>query len=102
MRSGRAAGARSEARSGDGQGKAAGRQVIIPMPSREDLGTAHLDPLLAWVTLATVQPDPVCTQRVAPGPDRRPRCLSSVWDMAVEAQGVQADLRISFPCTLVI
>ena len=39
---------------------------------------------------------------VAPGPDGRQRHLSTVWDLAVEAQGVQADLRISFPCRIVI
>ena len=41
-------------------------------------------------------------EQVAPGPDGRQRHLSAVWDMAVEAQGVQAELRISFSCPLVI
>ena len=72
------------------------------MPSREDLGTAHLDPPLARVALAARQLDPAWTQRVAPGPDGRQRHLFAVWDLALEAPGVQADLRISFPCPIVI
>ena len=32
-------------RAQDGRGQGAGREVIIPMPSRKDFGTAHLDPL---------------------------------------------------------
>ena len=43
------------------------------MPSREDLGTAHLDPPLARVTLAARQPDLAWKQRAAPGPDGRQR-----------------------------
>ena len=70
------------------------------MPSRKDLGTAHLDPPLARVTLPTRQPEPAWQQRVAPGPDGRQRHLSVVWDLALGAQGVQADLRIPFPCPL--
>ena len=56
-RSGRTAGGRSEASSGAGRGHGAGREVIVPMPSREDLGTAHLDPPVARVTLAARQLD---------------------------------------------
>ena len=48
------------------------------------------------------QPEPTWQHRVAPGPDGRQRHLSAVWDLAVEAQGVQADLRTPFPCPLVI
>ena len=102
MRSGRIAWGRSEASSGAELGPAARREVIVPMPSREDLGTAHLGPPLARVTLAARRLDPAWTQRVTPGPDRRQRHLCAVWDMAVEAQGVQVDLRISCPCPLVI
>ena len=98
--SGRTAGGRNEASSGVGH--AAWREVIVPMPSREDLGTAHLDRPLARVSLASGQPDAAWTHRVTPGPDGRHRHLFDVWDMAVQAQGVQADLRISFPCPLVI
>ena len=72
------------------------------MPSCEDLGTAHLDPPLARVTLAAKQPDPALTHRVAPGPDGRQRHLSAVWDLPLGARGVQAALRISFPCPLVV
>ena len=72
------------------------------MPSRKDLGTAHLDPPLVWVTLAPRQPDPAWTQRVAPGPNVRQRHLSALWDPALEARGVQAALHISFPCPIVV
>ena len=34
------------------------REVVVPMPSREDLGTAHTEPPLDRVTLARRQPDP--------------------------------------------
>ena len=48
------------------------REVVVPMPSREDLGTAHLDPPLDRVTLAPRQPpDAAGTQKVPPGPDGR-------------------------------
>ena len=46
-----------QARGGGGRGRGAGHEVVIPMPSREDLGTAHLDPPLARVTLAARQPE---------------------------------------------
>ena len=35
-------------------------------------------------------------------PDGRQRHLSAVWDMALEARGVQGTLRISFPCPIVV
>ena len=57
-RSERSAGDCSKASSGGGRGRGAGREVVIPMPSREDLGTAHLDTPLAWVTLTARQPEP--------------------------------------------
>ena len=76
--------------------------MIVPMPSREDLATAHVDRPLARVTRAARQPDPAWTQRVAPGPDGRQRHLSAVGDLALAALGVQAHLRISFPFPLVI
>ena len=98
-RSGRTVGGHSEARSGAGH---AVREVVVPMPSREDLGTPHLEPPLVRVTLAPRQPDPAWTQRVAPGPDRRQRHLSAVWDLPLEARGVQGVLRISFPCPIVV
>ena len=98
-RSGRAAGGHSEANSGAGH---AVREVVVPMPSREDLGTTHLDLLLVQVTLAPRQPDPAWTQRVASGPDGRQRHVSAVWDLALEARGVQGALRISFPCPIVV
>ena len=72
------------------------------MPSREDLGTAHLDPPLDRVTLAPKQMDPAWTQKVPPWPDGRQRHLSAVWDLALEARGVQGTLRISFPCPNVV
>ena len=43
-RSGITVGGRSEASSGAGCGQGAGLEVVIPMPSRDDFGTAHLDP----------------------------------------------------------
>ena len=97
--SGRFAGGRSEAGSGRWQGAA--REVIVTMPSREDLGTVHLDPPLARVTSAAWQPDPAWQQRPAPANGRQ-RHLCATWDLAVEAQRVQAVLRISFPCPLMI
>ena len=60
-RSGRSAGTGNEA------GTAAGhveREVVVPMPSRDDLGEAHPDPPLHRVTLAAKQPDPAWTQKV--------------------------------------
>ena len=102
MRSGRTAGGRSEASSGAGHGLAAVRKVVVSMPSRKDLGTSHLDPPLAQVTLAARRPDPAWTQRVAPGPDGRQRHLFAVWDLTLEARVVQGVLRISFPYPIVI
>ena len=67
-RFGRTAGGHSEASSGAGH---AVREVVVTMPCREDLGTAHLDPPLVRVTLAPRQPVPALTQRVAPGPNGR-------------------------------
>ena len=87
MRSGHATGGRSQASSGAGRGQAAGWEVIVPMPSRKDLGTAHVDPRLARVTLAARQPDPAWTQRVALGPEGGRRHLSAVWDLALWARG---------------
>ena len=72
------------------------------MPSREDLGTAHINPPLDRVTLAPRQPDPAWTQKVTPEPDGRQRHVSAVWDMALEAQGMQGTLRISFACPIVV
>ena len=73
------------------------------MPSHEDLGTANLHPpRLARVILAAKQPDLAWTQRVLGGPDGRRRHLSAVWDLALEARGVQAALRISFPWPIVV
>ena len=40
----RSAGERSEGSAGGGRGRGAGHEVVIPMPSHEDLGTAHLHP----------------------------------------------------------
>ena len=72
------------------------------MSSRDDLGEAHTDPPpLDRVTVAPRQPNPARTQRVPPGPGRQ-RHLSAVWDMALEARGVQGTLRISFPCPIVV
>ena len=102
VRSEYSAGGHSEASSCAGGGHAAGGEVIVPMPFSKDLGTAHLDPPMVRVTLAATQPDQAWTQRVAPGPDGRHSHLCAVWDIASDAQGVQANLRISFPCTLVI
>ena len=72
------------------------------MPSCEDLGATHLDPPLAPVTLAARHAEPACQQKLAPGPDGRQKQLCAVWELAVEAQGVNADLRIPFPCPLVV
>ena len=37
-----------------------------------------------------------------PGPDRRQRHFSTMWDMVLESQGVQGTLRISVPCPIVV
>ena len=78
------------------------REVVVPQPSRDELGDAHNDPPLDRVTLAARQPDPAWTQQVPPGPDGRQRHLSAVWDMVLESGGVQGTLRISFPCPIVV
>ena len=44
------------------------REVVVPQPSRDELGEAHNDPPLDRVTLAARQPDPAWTQQVRPGP----------------------------------
>ena len=98
-RSGRFAGAGSEARSGAGH---APREVVVPMLSRDDLGEAYTDPPLDRVTLAPMQPDPGPTQKVPPGPDGQQRHLSAVWDMVLESRVVQDTIRISFPCPIVV
>ena len=58
----------SEASTGTGH---VAREVVVPMPSRDELGDAHTDPPLDRVTLAARQPDPALTQQVPPGPDGR-------------------------------
>ena len=98
-RSGGSAGAGSEASSGAGH---APREVVVPMPSRDDLGEAYTEPPLDRPTLAPMQPDPAWTQKVPPGPDGRQRHPSAVWDMVLESRGVQGTLRISFPCPIVV
>ena len=78
------------------------REVVVPQPSRDELGDAHNDPPLDRVTLAARQPDPAWTQQVPPGPDGRQRHLSAVRDMVLESRGVQGTFRISFPCPIVV
>ena len=78
------------------------REVVVPMPSCDELGEAHTDPPLDQVTLAARQPDPAWTQQVPPGPDGRQRHLSAVWDMVLESRGVHPTFRISFPCPIVV
>ena len=78
------------------------REVVVPQPSRDELGDAHNDPPLDRVTLAARQPDPAWTQQVPPGPDGRQRHLSALWDMVLESWGVQRTFRISFPCPIVV
>ena len=97
VRSGRTGG--SEASTATGH---VAREVVVPQPSRDELGDAHNDPPLDRVTLATRQPDPAWTQQVPPGPDGRQRHLSAVWDMVLESRGVQGTFRISFPCPIVV
>ena len=98
-RFGRSAGAGSEASSAAGH---VAREVVVPMPFRDDFGEAHTDPPLDRVSLAARQPDPAWTQKVPPGPDGRQQHLSAVWDMVLECRGVQGTLRISFPCPIVV
>ena len=98
-RSGRSAGTGSEASTAAGH---VACEVVVPMPSRDDLGEAHTEPPLDRVTLAATQPDPAWTQKVPPGPDGRQRHLTAVWDMVLESRGVQGTFRISFPCPMVV
>ena len=77
-------------------------EVVVPMPSCEDLGTAHTEPPLDRVTLAPRQPDLARTQKVPPGPDGWQRHLSALWDTVLESRGVQGTLRISFPWPIVV
>ena len=105
-RSVRSEGSQRSRRSGGSEASTAtghvAREVVVPQPSRDELGDAHNDPPLDWVTLAASQPDPAWTQQVPPGPDGRQRHLSAVWDMVLESRGVQGTLRISFPYPIVV
>ena len=83
--SNRSAGDCSEASAGQGRGGGAGHEVVIPMPSREDLGTAHLDPALAPVALAARQPEPTWRQKLALGPNGWQKHPFAVWEQAMEA-----------------
>ena len=102
----RSEGSRHSGRSGGSEASTAtghvAREVVVPMPSRDELGDAHTDPPLDRVTLAARQPDPAWTQQVPPGPDGRQRHLSAVWDMVLGSRGVQGTFRISFPCPIVV
>ena len=102
----RSEGSRRSGRSGGSEASTAtghvAREVVVPMPSRDELGDAHTDPPLDRVTLAARQPDPAWTQQVPPGPDGRQRHLSATWDMVLESRGVQGTFRISFPCPIVV
>ena len=102
----RSVGSQRSRRSGGSEASTArghmAREVVVPQPSRDELGEAHTDPPLDRVTLAARQPDPAWTQQVPPGPDGRQRHLSAVWDMELESRGVQGTLRISFPCPIVL
>ena len=100
--SGRSAFDRSEASSAGGPWVRCRARGGDPLPSRDHLGTAHLDPPVARVTLAAMQPEAAWPQRIAPGTNGRHRHLFAVWELAVEAQGVQANFRIPFPCPLVV
>ena len=95
----RRSGRHSEASSGAGH---AAREVVVCMPSREDLGTDHLDPPLQRVTLAPRQPELAWTQSMPPGPDGRQQHISAVWDMDLESRGMPGIRRISFPCPIVV
>ena len=102
----RSVGSQRSRRSGGSEASTArghmAREVVVPQPSRDELGEAHTDPPLDRVTLAARQPDPAWTQQVPPGPDGRQRHLSAVWDMELESRGVHGTLRISFPCPIVL
>ena len=102
----RSEGSRRSGRSGGSEASTAtghlAREVVVPMPSRDELGDAHTDPPLDRVTLAARQPDPAWTQQVAPGFDGQQRHLSTAWDMVLESRGVQGNFRISFPCPIVV
>ena len=102
----RSVGSQRSRRSGGSEASTArghmAREVVVPQPSRDELGEAHTDPPLDRVTLAARQPDPAWTPQVPPGPDGRQRHLCAVWDMELESRGVQGTLRISFPCPIVL
>ena len=102
----RSEGSQRSRRSGGSEASSArghmAREVVVPQPSRDELGEAHTEPPLERVTLAARQLDPAWTQQVPPGPDGRQRHLSAVWDMELESRGVQGTVRISFPCPIVL
>ena len=101
-RSGRSAGDRNEASLGAGRGHGAGREVVIPMPSREDLGTAHLDPPLGLGHPGR-QAARACL--AAEGCTRARQAATASFRRVGAGRGgpgVHADPRIPFPCPLVI
>ena len=98
-RSGHSGGTGSEASTGAGH---VAHELVVPMPSCDDLGKAHADPPLDRITLAAREPDPAGTQQVPPEPDGRQRHLTAVWDMVLESRGMQGTFRISFPCPIVV
>ena len=93
---------RSERSDGSDTGPHAGREVVIPMPTHDDLHTAHTDPPVAHVTLAARQLDPSWQQKVGPSLNKRRKHVFAVWELAVEAQGVQGQLRIPFPRPILV
>ena len=79
------------------------REVVAPcLPVSTWAPPTLTPPPLSRVTLAARQLHPAWMQRVGPGPDGRQWPLSAVLDVALEAPGVQADRRISFPYPLLI
>ena len=76
------------------------REVVVPQPSRDELGDAHNNPPLDRVTLAARQPDLAWTQQVPPGPDGRQRHLSAVWDVELESPGCRAPSASPSPAPL--
>ena len=72
------------------------------MPSREDLGTAHIEPPPGRGHPGPEAAGSGLDAEGAAGPDGGQRHLSAVWDMVLESRGVQGTLRISFPRPIVV
>ena len=98
-RSGRSASTGSKASTATGH---VAREVVVPMPSRDDLGEAHTAPPPGLGhpgrKAAGSGLDPTGAARAR----RAAAAITAVWDTVLESRGVQGTFRISFPCPIVV